>query len=459
MTNKFKCGKLSFDECQKTFVDNVVNNITKKRGETFLSKEINRKIISIIEKFLIKNRVICYGGIAINNILPPKDQFYGPEEFPDYDFFSTDAMNLAKELCDKYYEEGFVDVEAKSGVHFGTYKVYVNFIQVADITQMNKDVFDKLYKESLIRNGIRYSPPNYLRMSMYLELSRPEGDVSRWAKVNERLNLLNKHYPFLSKDDILKCKNYVNKSPVERSVLDIIKNIGIEEGAIFFGQLIVPEYLKNVKNSRIKALQQFKTLKNKMYEGSVSYMIHEEPEIIINTIKDTIMENVENIKKSDLIIEKHDNIQDLLSNSYSLKMSDGTILVRIYEPIACHSYNILKIEGKKELKIASIETIMSFYLAFFYADVEDDGMAILCMSELFYQIIETHKLVNKGILQRYSIKCYGDQETIYDMRRKKAHKYYELRNKKRSKEYKQWFFKYAPFNERTKAIQLLEYPL
>jgi len=51
-------------------------------------------------------------------------------------------------------------------------------------------------KEAIKINGILYSPPNFLRMNMYLELSRPEGDVSRWEKIFKRLTLLNKHYPF-----------------------------------------------------------------------------------------------------------------------------------------------------------------------------------------------------------------------------------------------------------------------
>jgi hypothetical protein len=34
-------------------------------------------------------------------------------------------------------------------------------------------------------------------MSIYLELSRPRGDVSRWKKVYSRLLLLNKHYPIV----------------------------------------------------------------------------------------------------------------------------------------------------------------------------------------------------------------------------------------------------------------------
>ena len=30
---------------------------------------------------------------------------------------------------------------------------------------------------------------------MYLKLSRPDGDVSRWKKILKRLILLNKHFP------------------------------------------------------------------------------------------------------------------------------------------------------------------------------------------------------------------------------------------------------------------------
>ena len=73
----------------------------------FLSK-------SILENFISKKGLVCYGGTAINNILPERDQFYNKElEIPDYDCFSMNAMNDAKELADIYFKEGFTDVEAK----------------------------------------------------------------------------------------------------------------------------------------------------------------------------------------------------------------------------------------------------------------------------------------------------------------------------------------------------------
>jgi hypothetical protein len=48
-------------------------------------------MIKIVEDFIIRKKLICYGGTAINNILPERDQFYNKEGDPDYDFFSSNA--------------------------------------------------------------------------------------------------------------------------------------------------------------------------------------------------------------------------------------------------------------------------------------------------------------------------------------------------------------------------------
>ena len=133
-------------------------------------------------------------------MLPLEDQFYDKStELPDYDFFSPEPLKDAKRLADIYYKKGFSEVEAKSGMHPGTFKVYVNFIPIADITYLVPELYKKIHNKAILVAGIFYSPPNYLRMLMYLELSRPNGDVSRWEKVLKRLTLLNKHYPLKGK--------------------------------------------------------------------------------------------------------------------------------------------------------------------------------------------------------------------------------------------------------------------
>ena len=179
------CTKdMTFEECELAIVRHAVERIEEKTGKKKINTPEIKDIIRIVEEFLQETKRICYGGTAINNLLPIYEQFYNKEvELPDYDFYSPDPLNDAKNLADIYYKKGYTEVEAKSGMHPGTFKVFVNYIPVADITFLPKQLYKTLMDDSLSVNGIMYCSINYLRMSMYLELSRPQGDVSRWEKV------------------------------------------------------------------------------------------------------------------------------------------------------------------------------------------------------------------------------------------------------------------------------------
>ena len=151
--------KMSFQECELAILRSAVDTIDKKTGRSKINNPDIKEIIHIVEGFLKTTRRICYGGTAINNILPLEDQFYDKSvELPDYDFFSPDPLDDAKKLADIYYKKGFTEVEAKSGVHAGTFKVFVNFIPVADITYLVPELYKKIQKKSILVAGIHYTP-------------------------------------------------------------------------------------------------------------------------------------------------------------------------------------------------------------------------------------------------------------------------------------------------------------
>ena len=92
----------------------ILRDAVDKSEERMKKRKVNgpeiEAIINIVEEFLRKKKLICYGGTAINNILPEEDQFYNKDlEIPDYDFFSPNALADAKELADIYAKE-FDDV-------------------------------------------------------------------------------------------------------------------------------------------------------------------------------------------------------------------------------------------------------------------------------------------------------------------------------------------------------------
>ena len=66
-----KCGKkMTFEECEMAVLRSSIDRLEKKRGEEMISNPEIIKIINIVENFIKKNKLICYGGTAINNILP-----------------------------------------------------------------------------------------------------------------------------------------------------------------------------------------------------------------------------------------------------------------------------------------------------------------------------------------------------------------------------------------------------
>ena len=240
-------NKMTFEECELTILRMSVDLAQEKIAKRVVSSPSIQAMTAIVTDFIKRKGLVPYGGIAINNILPKDEQFYDEEtEIPDYDFFSPNAMDDAKELADIYHSKGFEQVEAKAGQHFGTYKVFVQFIPVADITYIPKELFSTLKKHAVRVNGILYTPPNFLRMSMYLELSRPAGDTTRWEKVYKRLRLLNKHYPMKN----INCNEVNFQRPMKASpdkveeIFNITKDTLINQSAVFFGGYAVSLYSK-----------------------------------------------------------------------------------------------------------------------------------------------------------------------------------------------------------------------
>ena len=171
---------MTFEECELAILRHAIDETENIQAKKIAMNPDIKKIITILEGFLKSKPLICYGGTAINNILPKQDQFYNKDlEIPDYDFYSKTPMDDAIELTNLYADAGYLEVEAKAGVHHGTFKVFVNFTPIADITFLHNVVFDELMKDSIKIAGIKYCSPNFLRMNMFLELSRPAGDVSR----------------------------------------------------------------------------------------------------------------------------------------------------------------------------------------------------------------------------------------------------------------------------------------
>jgi hypothetical protein len=411
----------------------AVDKAEERAGKKLTHSEEVKEIINIVETFLREKKLICYGGTAINNILPTQDQFYNKDiEIPDYDFFSYTALDDAKRLADIYASKGYSDVEAKSGVHHGTYKVFVNFIPVADITYIPKELFKALQRNAIKVDGILYAPPDYLRMAMFLELSRPKGDVSRWEKVLKRLTLLNKNYKMRNPrcDDIEFMRSFDGSKEDARNIYDTVKNSIIDQGLVFFGG-----YASELYSRYMPKKDQYKFQRKSPDFDALSM----DPERSANIIKERLQdEGFHNVK-----VHKNKGFGEIIATHYDITVGEDTVAF-IYEPLACHSYNVIRIRGRK-VYVATIDTMLSFYLAFLYADrAYYDHDRIFCMAQYLFLVQTRNRLQQKGVLKRFSLQCIGKQSTLEDMRNEKSKKFEELKNNKGTREYEEWFLRYTP---------------
>jgi hypothetical protein len=64
------------------------------------------------------------------------------------------------------------------------------------------------------------------------------------------------------------------------------------------------------------------------------------------------------------------------------------------------------------------------------------------MSKFLFDVQYKNRLEQKGLLRRFSIICYGHQESVEEMRAEKANKYKELSAKRGTKEFEEWFLNY-----------------
>jgi Poly(A) polymerase catalytic subunit len=428
--------KMTFQECELAILRHAVDE-SEKRSKSRITKNPDiHDIIQILEGFLRKRMLICYGGLAINNVLPKEVQFYDRDiEIPDYDFYSPKALEHAMELADLYYEAGYKDVEAKSGVHYGTFKVFVNFIPIADITYLHTGLFSEIKKDAIIVDGIYYAPPNFLRMNMFLELSRPAGDVSRWEKVLKRLNLLNEYYPLdLPKrkcGEIEIQRKLDSKMEIEQDVIyNIVRDTFIQKKVVFFGGYAGSLYARYIMPKGEKRFV--------MKIPDFDVLSETAEETASDIVKKLLEVGLQNVRKV-----FHREIGEIIPKHYEIVIGEETIAF-IYEPIACHSYNTIYIQGK-EVRVATIDTMLTFYLAFYYSNktyyYRD---RILCMAKILFDVEQKNRLAQKGVLKRFSISCYGKQKTLDEIRAEKSEKYKTLQNDRNSKEYKMWFLKYSP---------------
>ena len=401
----------------KNIVDNIeINNLKKEVVN-------NKKIFEIVEQFIKNKKLILYGGYAINLILPKNKKIYRDYTNADFDCYSYSAKIDAILLAKKLKKMKFKLIKVKLAKHENTYKLYVGTLNVLDITQLDKKIFDifirihnyEKHNDLLIHyeDSFNIIPLYLMKRNMHYELARPEGSYYRWEKIYNRSTLLDKIY-FTKYFNELRsnCKLNINdntylKIPNEwnNCINQLLSYIKKNNCPIIDNYAI--KLINNIKDKnccRINTYSNILVILSNQYKKTCNDII----KIVNNTID----------KKKNLILKLNKTYitssVDILETRYRVVLEDRLTKKRVsLISIINVSNNCFSIQKIKGYTVGSIDTILcflySYYLTYLIAKYLDyRHNTVLEDTQQYINLYEN--MINKVKLnKRLLTTCYGKE--------------------------------------------------
>lgn len=369
------------------------------------------KSIEVVENFLRKRHRLCYGGQAINAHLPKAYQFYDPEySVPDYDFFTpsqkSDLLLLVKDLR----AAGFVEIYVREGMHEGTFKIYVDYVPIADMTAIDPSLYRILSRREYRLNGISYLDANTLRMMMYLELSRPAGEVSRWGKVYERLVLFNE---FAARPPC-HIKPMAPHSLSSEQV-SFTLSFMVEHQRVFAGADLISFYDHTFRTRTKRSKWRMTTKRPLLFYSPTP---QEDADHLMKAFRQ--MEEADtDMKRTKMRIVSYDSKGMEMLPSMKIMVRGKSPLVFIIRQSACHAYVTFPLDRDRSLLIASMDTLITLYfsLGLIRSSYFDMGSMECAANHMVQLSIQARD--RSGPFPFISIRCKGHQSKVTSLIRKR----------------------------------------
>ena len=358
--------------------------------------------LSVVEAFLIRKGRVCYGGTAMNAILPDSKKFYNKDyDLPDYDFFSPAIDDDIAELVDDLKTAGFADVYHKVGMHEGTKKIMVNFVPIADITALSPDVYEIFAKRSVKKGGIRYTDPDVLRMMMFLELSRPKGDVERWPKVFDRLELINSIFPY-PKPPRRTCKR-IKGPALPQAVMRIVYDYIIENQRILCSGPLAKLYSQGISSGNVKF--------------HVPPKGEKEPVLFLSQTAKGDAKQLKELLGEGVTLYLHKAHGELIPERAEVRVHDRPVAMIVQE-VACHSYNTIPLPDGRSILIGSLEMLITLYLALGIFTTSSERY--ICHVKSLLELMDKNMISTNSFFPAFALTCQGYQKGYATLLREKV---------------------------------------
>jgi TPP-dependent pyruvate/acetoin dehydrogenase alpha subunit len=219
-------------------IDDSHNEYKKSYEPTMI--EVS-KVYNAIKDYIIRTKKIAYGGFAQNTLLMNKNKsdsfykiidgvFYNFPDVADIEFYSPNPVKDMVELLEELYKQGFKHIEGKNGVHDGTYKIFVNFINYCDIAYMPEYIYNNL-PTIITDNNIYCTHPHFMVCDAYRIMTDPMTSYWRLEKAITRFNKLLNYYPITNEHTATKSLEL--EKPNNKIAVTYLGDGAINQGQVY----------------------------------------------------------------------------------------------------------------------------------------------------------------------------------------------------------------------------------
>jgi hypothetical protein len=118
----------------------------------------------------------------------------------------------------------------------------------------------------------------------------------------------------------------------------------------------------------------------------------------------------------DANVHKVAAIGEMVPERYDIVLDSTTVAI-VLQSMSCHAYVEVPFTEKSMLRVGSMDTLLTFYFAFYYGDI-DVGVPILCICQKYVDWLETLRDPKRtSVIPAFPVECMGYQAGLPELKR------------------------------------------
>lgn len=364
------------------------------------------KLFDIMKDFFKKRKIIIYGGAAMNMHLPKEHKIYTDDDFPDFDCFSCCPKKDAEDLSNLFAKNNYKYIEIKYAMHDGTYKIYVDFEPICDITKLSKKNHAILFKQASLIDGYYVTSVRHLKSASYLELAIPKSSLFRWQKVIQRIKLMENEFRNNKSSFSMKSLQFISFNDKVNKCIKEMTSYAIENNLVLAGNTAIQYYLSSDNSIETEPTSFMLTNSSGVFQ-----CLSDDMKTTVDKLKKCVEKhNFKNIQ----VREEHQDFITPYTKIYVTYFDDKYTFERIKLNLCTvysaneHCYSYVKESDKRVVSIFFLLHIM--YHSLYIKEEDIDRVNIK-------NIINT--LIKKINVNHFKTECYGTEVSMNEIRRKR----------------------------------------